>query len=130
MPVPAVELGSELRRVLRTLPQAGSLVRGLENAGRVLASEGRGLQMADERSDSPRGERVSRLLLLADDGAERFYRQVETLLRRQGPRVLAVRLTMDAGALGELLFGPDRLVKLLLVVRKEAVSEILLAMGG
>ena len=72
--------------------------------------------------------RVSRLLLLADDGAERFYRHVETLLRRHGPRVLAVRLDLDAHALGELLFGPGRLVRLLMIVHKEAVSAILLTM--
>ncbi len=128
MPVPVVELGSELKKILRTLLQGGSLVRGLESAERILTAEGRGLRMADERSDSSRGERVSRLLLLADDGAERFYRRVETLLRRQGPRVLAVRLTMDAAVFGELLYGPGRLVKLLLVERKEAVSQVLLAM--
>jgi hypothetical protein len=68
--------------------------------------------------------------LLANDGAERFYRHVDTLLRRHGPRVLAVRLNADAGALGELLFGPGRLVRLLMIMHKDAVGAILLAMMG
>lgn len=78
----------------------------------------------------PRGVRVSRLLVLADDGAERFYRHVETVLRRHGPRVLAVRVEVDAGALGELLFGPGHLVRLLMIEHKKAVCAVLLAMVG
>ncbi len=76
----------------------------------------------------PRGVRVSRLLVLADDGAERFYRQVERLLRRYGSRVLAVRLEADADALGELLFGTNGRARLLMLNHKEAVSAFLLAM--
>jgi hypothetical protein len=64
--------------------------------------------MADRQIGVPRGVRVSRLLLLANVGAERFYRQIEALLRRHGPRVLALRLEIDENGLGELLFGPRR----------------------
>jgi hypothetical protein len=72
---------------------------------------------------------VSRLLLLADDGADRFYRQVETLLRRHGPRVLAVVLEIDEHGLGELLFGPGRVARLLMLEHKQAVGSVLLAMA-
>ena len=128
--VPVVEPGLELIEALRRALRSSRLVRGLESAERKLVAEERGLRMVDERSDSPRGVRVSRLLLLANDGSERFYRHVETLLLRQGPRVLAVGLAVDAGALGEMLYGPDRIVRLLLVEHKEAVSDVLLAMAG
>jgi hypothetical protein len=127
--VPVVAPGVELTEVLKRAQREGTLERGLESAERALAAEERGLQVTDERSDSPRGVRVSRLLLLADDGAERFYRHVETLLRRHGPRVMAVRLEAEASVLGELLYGPGRLVRLLLVARKEAVSDILLSIA-
>jgi len=73
--------------------------------------------------------RVSRLLVMADDGAERFYRQVERLLLRHGPRVLAVRLEVDADTLGEMVFGPGRRARLLLLAHKEAVSGVLLSMA-
>ena len=105
-------------------------MRSLENAERTLAAEERGLQMADRQIGVPRGVRVSRLLLLANDGAERFYRQIEALLRRHGPRVLAVRLEIDENGLGELLFGPGRVARLLMLEHKQAVGSVLLAMAG
>ena len=128
--VPRVACGPELADALRRAQSASQVARGLETAQRRLAAEERGLRLADRRSGVPRGERVSRLLVLADDGVERFYRHVETLLRRHGPRVLAVRLEADAAALGELLFGPGQLARLLLIERKEAVCSVLLALAA
>jgi hypothetical protein len=52
---------------------------------------------------------------LANDGADRFYRQVETLLHRHGARVLAIRLTLDEGGLGERLFGTGQVCRLVLL---------------
>lgn len=129
--VPTVEFGPELAEILRSVTAAGQVVRGLESAERTLASEERGLRLARGAAPLPPDLRISRLLLLADDGAERFYRHVEKLLRRHGSRVLAVRLLHeDARALGELLFGPGRLVRLVLIAHKDAVSTVLLAMAG
>jgi hypothetical protein len=126
--VPACTLSPELVEVLRNAHGAGQVVRGLENATRRLANEDRGLGLADRHSGVPRGVRVSRLLVMADDGAERFYRQVETLLLRHGPRLLALRLDVDAEAFGALIFGPGRRVRLLMLDHKEAVSAYLLAL--
>lgn len=127
--VPACTLSPRLVEVLRKARRTGRVVRGLEEAQRRLSNEDQGLGLADERSGAPRGVRISRLLLVADDGAERFYRHVEALLRRHGPRVLALRLDVDAGALGALLFGPDRRARLLMLDHREAVSAFLLAMA-
>lgn len=127
--VPVATLSPELAGVLRNAHSAEHVVRGLETAERALAAEERGLRLADRQSGVVRGARVSRLLLLADDGADRFYRRVETLMRRHGPRVLAVRLDADATTLGELLFGPSRLTRLLMLMHKEAVGAALLAMA-
>jgi hypothetical protein len=123
-------LSSELETTLRGAYNAGQVVRGLESAERRLVLEERGLRLADRKSSVQRGERVSRLLVLSDDGAERFYRKVESLLRRHGPRVLAVRLEVGAATLGELIFGQGRLARLLMLEHKEAVSAVLLAMAG
>jgi hypothetical protein len=111
-------------RLLRSAYGAGQVVRSLEDAERKLAAEERGLRMADLQTGVARGIRVSRLLLLADDGAERFYRQVETLLRRHGPRVLAVVLEIDEHGLGEVLFGPGRVARLLMLEHKQAVGSV------
>ena len=126
--VPEIQLGTGLAEVLQKAHKAGRVVRGLESAERKLAAEDRGLGLADQQSGVLRGVRVSRLLVLADNGAERFYRQVEKLLRRHGPRVLALRLNVGAEALGEMLFGSGRRALLLMLDHKEAVAAVLLAL--
>ena len=128
--IPVAGMTPVLAEALRSAYSAGQVVRSLENAERKLAAEERGLQMADRQAGVPRGVRVSRLLLLANDGSERFYRQIEALLRRHGPRVLAVRLEIDEQGLGELLFGPGRVARLLMLEHKQAVGSVLLAMAG
>ena len=128
--IPVAGMTPELAEALRSAYSAGQVIRSLENAERKLAAEERGLQMADRQIGVPRGVRVSRLLLLADDGAERFYRQIETLLRRHGPRVLAVRFEIDENGLGELLFGPHCVTRLLMLEHTQAVGSVLLAMAG
>ena len=127
--VTVAKLSSELETALRNAHNAGQVVQGLESAERRLLLEERGLRLADKKSSVQRGERVSRLLVMSDDGAERFYRKVESLLRRHGPRMLAVRLEVDAATLGELIFGKGRLARLLMLEHKEAVSAVLLAMA-
>lgn len=127
--VASVRLDAELSAVLQGARSGGHVVRGLDGAEATLAAEERGLAIADRRSDGPRGARVSRLLLLANDGAERFYRRVDALLRRHRGRVLAVRLDVAADGLGALLFGPGRVARLLLLERKDAVAGALLAIA-
>ena len=72
---------------------------------------------------------MSRLLILSDDGAERFYRHVESLLRRHGPRLLAIRLDSSAEELGSAVFRPGALARLLLVTHKDAVAKALLSLA-
>lgn len=130
MKIPVVMMSAELAEALRGIYAGGQVIRSLEDAEQALAAEERGLRMADRRAGAPRGVRVSRLILLANDGAERFYRNVETLLERHGPRILAVRLEIDAGGLGERLFGRGHMARLVMLTHKRAVSSALLAMAG
>jgi hypothetical protein len=123
------KLSDALREVLLAVHHAGQVVRSLEKADLKLAAEARGQGMADQKSGVTRGVRISRLLILSSDGAERFYRQVESLLRRHGPRVTAVRLGTDAEGLGETLYGPNHATRLLLIEHKAAVSAVLLALA-
>ena len=126
--VASVQLTAYLSAALKSVHQAGQVVRGLELAENRLAREQRGMSISDRKTGQQRGGRISRLLLLANDGAERFYRNVEDLLRRHDPRVLAVLLECDSVTLGELLFGSGSLARLLLLEHKEAVSHVLLSM--
>ena len=128
--VPHAELSAALEAALKSAFSAGRIVRGLESAERVLAGEDHGLKRVDRTTGVARGGRISRLLVLADDGSERFYREVESLLLRHAPRVLALRLPADERALGQLLFGPDQRARLLMVEHKDAVSAVLLALAS
>jgi hypothetical protein len=114
-----------LESALQSAHVAGRVVRGLESAERALAVEERGLHLVDQKSGVKRGERVSRLLLLANDGSNGFYRNVEKLLRRHAPRVLAIRLDVDAAGLGTPLFGVGSTSRLLMIQHKEAVAAVL-----
>lgn len=128
--VPSIVFNPALAEILRKAHASGQLVRSLESAERQLAAEGRGLDLVDQKSGIPRGERVSRLLVLADNGSERFYRQVEKLLRQHGPRVLALRMDVEAEILGQMIFGPGHRVLLLQLNHKDAVSAMLLVLGN
>jgi hypothetical protein len=108
---------------------AKHLTQGLEQAEQRLSNEARGLKMVDARSESGRGVRVSRLLLLSDDGAERFYRQAERLLLTHGERLLAIRLSVPADKLGEVLHAPG-VVRALLIEHKQSVADTLVALAG
>jgi hypothetical protein len=128
--VPCVEVTSAFGTALKSAYSAGRIIRGLEDAQRALANELHGLEHGDRKAGVGRGGRVSRLLVLADDGSERFYRDVEALLHRHAPRILALRLSLGEVALGQLLFGRDQAARLLMVAHKDAVSAVLLALTG
>lgn len=128
--VARAELAPGFEAALRSAYSAGRIVRGLEAAERALGVEKRGQKRVDRKTGVDRGQRVSRLLVLADDGSERFHRDVESLLRRHAPRVLALRVSADQDALGQLLFGRDQVARLLLVEHKDAVSAVLLALAA
>lgn len=128
--VAEAQMNDAMAAALRSAADAGQLVRGLEGAERSLATAERGQRLADEASGKARGERVSRVLLLSNDGAERFYRNAEVLLRRHGGRVLALRVALDADALGALAFGKDATARAVLLEHKEAVAALLLALAG
>jgi hypothetical protein len=124
--VPSVVDSPAVRSALQAASAAGQLERGLETVAAALDGEARGL-FAAGLGDA---DRVSRLLIVSDDGSERFYRQVERLLRAHGDRVLVLRVRCSASALGELLFGPDATAKAVAVSRKSAVAAVLLALAS
>jgi hypothetical protein len=127
--IPEARLNDALKEVLLAAYHAGQVARSLQKVDQRLAAEARGQGMADQKSGVPRGQRISRLLILASDGAERFYRQGESLLQRHGSRVMAVRLHADAEQLGGLLYGPGRAARLLMMEHKAAVGAALLALA-
>lgn len=120
-------ISKEFFEILRQAKVKNILSRGLEIIERKLETEKKGLEMADQKSGTSRTRRISRLLILSNDGAERFYRKAGALLRLHGDRVLAIKLDIDSAALGKQLFGEGKTAKMLLLDHKQSVTEALLA---
>jgi hypothetical protein len=127
--VPRADLDAGLASALKSALMARRIVRGIELAERALEANALGLEHVDRKTGAPRGGRVSRMLVLTDDGSRRFYRNVESLLRRHAPRVMALRLAVDERALGEALFGAGQVARLVLVDHKDAVAAVLKALA-
>jgi hypothetical protein len=125
--VPLIAMSGPLRKALRAAVLKGRMCCGFEEALKRLDNEKAGIAGAGQRSGVSAGGRVSRLILLSNDGAERFYRHVEQLLRSHAPRLLVCSLDTDSGVLGRLITGRDRQIKLVMAEHKDAVSEILRA---
>ncbi len=126
--VPTGDWNSTLANVLRLASTAGAMVRGLEGATQTLMSEARGMAQADARSGVERGARISRLLLVSSDGSERFYRDVATLMRYHGTRLLVIRLNLSGDELGTLVKGAQAsTTRALLVTQKDTVTNVLFA---
>jgi hypothetical protein len=107
---------------------AGGVVRGLEQVERALQREARGLSMADARSAAPRGARVSRLLLISNDGSERFYRNVEQLVSANGQRLLPIRVDADSAQFAAAVREASGVVRALMIDHKELVVTLLRAL--
>lgn len=130
LPAAHVPLTDTLRATLAKLGGHGLLERGLETAEAALGAERRGLEALDAETRARQGQRVSRVLVVSDDGAERFYRGVERLALAHAPRVLVCRVACTSADLGSIVFGPGEVAKLVLTSHKRAAVSILEAMAG
>jgi hypothetical protein len=117
---------AELVEALREARRDRHLVRGLDEAERLLATEQRGLEAAGQKGFS----RPSRLLLVGKAGSERFFRNVEGLLRRHAGRLVGLRLEPDFEAIAAEALGVEAGAQALLVSDKAATGRVLLALVG
>jgi hypothetical protein len=125
---PTAPWNPSLVTALEKAQREGHLVRGLELVEKTLEREAHGLSLVDARSATERGSRVSRLVLVSNDGTERFYRQVERLVSTQGPRVLAVLVDADATELAAVVPAASGVVRALMLEHKDDVVRVLLAL--
>ncbi|MCP4341231.1 MAG: hypothetical protein GY799_20700 [Desulfobulbaceae bacterium] len=120
MYIPVLKLNPELRKHIFSAKSLGELIVGYASVEKALENELRGLQKVNNQSD-----RVSRLLLVTNDGSPRFYRQLEFLHKKHGGRVMICRLDVDSFLMGNILKLEDRQVKALLLNRKKSVVNVL-----
>lgn len=129
LPVAHVDPDPRLFAAIRQAWHAGRSERGLERAEKLLDRERVGLEIARIKQGTGPANRVSRLLLLTNDGSERFYRGCESLLLRHSDRVLGIHLNASSEQFSEVLGEPGALVRLVLVADREPVSRILLTLA-
>jgi hypothetical protein len=123
-------LNDEMTRECRRSIAAGLAIPGLEAIGDVLASEQKGLDaLIAKAPDAPQNPRVSRLLLMSNDGSKRFYRDCESLLAQYAQRVIGCRLDVTGDNFGAVVFGYPKLVRAVLFVDKKAVARALLTLA-
>ncbi len=123
--VSMIMISDPLKKALQKARLKGQMRCGFEAIFDKLENERKGISNVRERQGAPYGDRVSRLLLFSNDGAERLYRHIEQLLQAHAPRLLGCFLDIDGIALGNLITGKDRQIKIVMAEHKEAVSDIL-----
>jgi hypothetical protein len=128
--VPLVTLSDPLKIALKTARLQGRIRFGFEPILQKLASEKRGISNVKEQTDAPYGDRISRLLLFSNDGAERFYRHIEQALQAHAPRLLGCLLNINGVDLGELFMGEGGVIKIIMAEHKDGVSDVLRALAS
>ena len=118
--IPLLQLNPELRKQIFSAKFLGALIIGYWAVEKALENELHGLQNVNNQSD-----RVSRLLIVTNDGSPRFYHQLEFLHKKHGGRVLICRLDVDSSLMGNILELKDKQVKAVLLNRKESVVNVL-----
>jgi len=127
--VSALPFNLNFVRSLQLEHRRGRLVRGYDLIERNLQNQARGMQQVDEKSGQVRGQRISRLVIISNDGADRYLRKVESLLEEHRDRTLGIMIDIDSEKLGQLFFGEGKSVKILMVEHKESVSAVLLTLA-
>ncbi len=117
--IPVLKLNPELHKEIFSAKFRGELIIGYVPVEKALENELRGLQNVDNQSD-----RVSRLLIVTNDGSPRFYRQLEFLNKKHGGRVLICRLDVDSLLMGNILELKETRVKAILLNRKKSVISV------
>jgi hypothetical protein len=117
----ALALADELFEARR----ARRLVRGLEGAAQQLAAEQAGLPPSPPPDRPAELPRISRLLVVSEDGSERFYRQINNLKNQYSNRLEVLVVACDESELGRASFGGDRRARAVLLDHKDSVIRLL-----
>jgi hypothetical protein len=125
--LPTVRLDSAMKTALQRALRTGRIRRGFETVLDVLDNERRGLAKLQKKTGQAQKGRISRLILASSDCSNRLRREIAETLKRNEPRVLALELQGDSASLGQLLYGPDAHVKVVLLDHKDTVADVLIA---
>ena len=125
--VPVVSLNGALKKVLRDACLRRRVRCGFDEISARLETERRGLAKIGPQPETADAGRISRLLLVANDGADRLYRHIEQVLKTNRSRLLVCLIDADSLTLGNAITGKESRIKAAMVEHKDAVSEALKA---
>ncbi len=129
MDVPVISMSEPLMTALKKASYERRIRYGLDAIIEKLAGEKRGIAHVRKRTGRFYGDRISRLLLLSNDGAERFYRHIEQMiLQVHAPRLLCCLLNIDSNALSQACTGKEGVIKAIMAEHKDVASDILRAL--
>ena len=127
--VPVLAPSGAVFQAVRNAVRVGQLCRGIDPALRLLSNaEHSRTTLAARGVAPPQGAAISRLLLFANDGTARFYRQIETALVRHAPRLAGCQVDCGSRAFGSAVYGGEAVAKLVMLQHKDAVSALLRAL--
>ena len=128
MEVPVLGISPSLTNAIRKAGLQRRIRFGFDDIAEKLASEKKGIDHVSSQLHKQQIDRISRLLLFSNDGAERLYRHIEQILTGHSGRILGCQLNIDGETMGRLLTGGSVGIKVILVEHKDAVSDVLRAL--
>jgi hypothetical protein len=128
--VPRWDFDEKCRNALGIVYGFKHLTQGLESIGKSLDKELNGLKALKEQPGQTQNQRLSRLVILSNDGSERFYHQAESLLVKHADRALACIVEATAEELGEAFTKKANPAKALLIDDRKALEAFLSALAA
>lgn len=128
--VAALNWSPTVEKALTTVLAGENLLQGLDLIERAMRKELNGLKALAQKANNTVPERLSRLLLLASDGSERFYRQAESILLEHQGRMTGCILTADSTVLGAAMSKKNQPLKSLLIDDRKSLEGFLIAVFG
>lgn len=118
-------LNAALEAALKVALGTGHLIQGLELIAKDLDREAKGIKAVQEKSGQPPAQRLSRLVLLANDGADRFYHDAASMLGRNADRAWGCLIDATAADLGKAFTAKGGPAKALMINDKTALGLFL-----
>lgn len=123
--VPVLPVTGTLLNALKKARMQRRIRFGYDEIMEKLAAEKKGIDELLQKTELKQNNRVSRLLLFSNDGAQRLYRHVEQTLIEHRLRILGCMLDIEGKKLGPAITGRYAGIKVILVEHKDAVADVL-----
>ena len=127
--VPVWSFGQSMQKALGLAYNEKHLVQGLDSIEEALERELKGLKAVQVKQDQAKNQRLSRLLLLSNDGSERFYRQASSILSRHEDRTLGCIIDATSDELGRAFTRKANPAKALIINDRKALEIFLIALA-